>query len=72
MKHTYLALIQRHNSIVSMLGKKDLLLNRDELWSNIISMATLITELSLENDILASVSPDGFIFVMERTDSIDK
>lgn len=72
MKHTYIAIIQRHNSIVNILEKKYLLADKGELWSLVLSEAVLISDLALENDILATVSNNGSILVLERVDEDDK
>lgn len=72
MKHTYMALIQRHNSMINILKKKFLLDDKGELWSEVLSESVLICDLALENGISATVFGDGSILFLERVDEDDK
>lgn len=70
-KKTCFALIQKHNSIVETFREKGYFAKQYRLWTEIVSEGTLICDLVMRHGILALVSPDGSILVLERIDEGD-
>ena len=61
MKKYCMMLIQTYNSMVETLKKNNLLVNKGDLWEEVLSEGILICGLCLEHDILVSMVSDGSI-----------